>query len=55
MFETREKKEKVILVGVATEDENEARISIKELGDLADTAGAEAVASLIQNREQVHP
>ncbi len=55
MFETQEKKEKVILVGVATDDENEARISLKELGDLADTAGAEAVASLIQNREQIHP
>lgn len=55
MFETREKKEKVILVGVATEDEKEARISLKELGDLADTAGAEAVATLVQNREQIHP
>lgn len=55
MFETREKKEKVILVGVATEDEKEARISLKELGDLADTAGAEAVATLVQNRAQIHP
>ena len=55
MFETREKKEKVILVGVSTGDDEEARISLKELGDLADTAGAEAVATLIQNREQIHP
>ncbi len=55
MFSTEEKKENVILVGVATESEEETRQSLIELGDLAKTAGASVAATLIQNREQVHP
>ena len=55
MFETEEKKERVILVGVAVDSEKEAIISLKELEDLAKTAGAEVAGTLIQNREQIHP
>ncbi len=55
MFETAEKKERVILVAVAVDSEEETRISLKELGALAEAAGAEVTATLIQNREKVHP
>ncbi len=55
MFETAESKERVILVGVAVDSEEETRISLNELGDLAHTAGAEVAGTLIQNREQIHP
>lgn len=56
MYETEQKPEKVILVGVNEGgDEKEVRESLDELGELVKTAGAEPVAVLVQNREKIHP
>lgn len=55
MIENRTIEEKVILVGVSTSDEDETRQSVEELGELAKTAGAVPVGTLIQNRESIHP
>lgn len=55
MIETKEIKEKVILVAVATSDSEYVEESVAELAELAKTAGAETVGTLIQNRESVHP
>ncbi len=51
--ETR--KERVILVGISTGDARDAEASLDELGELAETAGAETVGRMLQNREQAHP
>ena len=50
-----ELKERVILIGVSTSDGDDTDESLKELKELADTAGAETVGTVIQNREAVHP
>lgn len=55
LYETQEKIEKVILVGVSTGDNDDTRESLEELGDLVKTAGAEVVQMVIQNREAMHP
>lgn len=56
MFENKTEKEKVILVGVDTgAAEGEVLMSLAELEELVDTAGAEAVLTVVQNREHVHP
>lgn len=56
MYETAQKSERVILVGVNEGgDEKEVRESLDELGELVKTAGAEPVAVLVQNREKIHP
>ena len=56
MYETAQKPERVILVGVNEgSDEKEVRESLDELGELVKTAGAEPVAVLVQNREKIHP
>ena len=56
MYETAQKPEKVILVGVNEGgDEKAVRESLDELGELVKTAGAEPVAVLVQNREKIHP
>ncbi len=52
---TDEVKEKVILVGVCLREGDDTEASLQELAQLADTAGAEAVGTVIQNREQIHP
>lgn len=54
-FETAEKKERVILVAVATSDNDDTVQSLDELEELVQTAGAETVAKVIQNRERIHP
>lgn len=53
-FDTAEKKEKIVLVAVATSDEDDAVQSLVELEELGQTAGAQTVAKLIQNREKIH-
>lgn len=55
MIELEKKRERVILVGVCTLQQEDTLDSLAELEDLADTAGAETVGRLLQNREQVHP
>ncbi len=55
MIENKVEKERVILVGVCVSDGDDTEVSLKELGELVKTAGAETVGTVIQNREAVHP
>ncbi|MBQ3029092.1 MAG: GTPase HflX [Lachnospiraceae bacterium] len=55
MIENKEKKERVILVGVCVSDGDDTEVSLKELEELVKTAGAETAEVMIQNREAVHP
>ena len=54
MIETKEQREKVLLVAVDLEDGIDVTSSLDELAELADTAGADTVGRLIQNREAIH-
>lgn len=54
-FELKEIEERVILVGVQDNNGEDTEESLQELAELARTAGAETVGSLIQNREAIHP
>lgn len=47
--------ERVILVAVQTDDNDDTAESLNELEELAKTAGAVTVGKMIQNRESVHP
>lgn len=47
--------ERVILVGVQVNDNEDTMESLDELEELAQTAGAVTVGKIIQNREAVHP
>lgn len=47
--------ERVVLVGVQLNDGEDTAESLEELRELAATAGAVTVGSVIQNREAVHP
>lgn len=55
LYDVEKPVEKVILVGVATDNNEEVVALLKELDELARTAGAETVGTLIQNRERIHP
>ncbi|MCR5586229.1 MAG: GTPase HflX [Lachnospiraceae bacterium] len=56
MIETREEPEKVILVGINTNQKNnDIRSSLDELEELSNTAGAVKVGEIIQARENPHP
>lgn len=58
VYEIEEEVEQVILIGVATYESNmEESIaqSLDELEELVKTAGASAIARVIQNRESQHP
>lgn len=54
VYDLKEQEERVILVGVRTDDSEPAEASLDELGELAKTAGAVVTGRLIQNREQIH-
>lgn len=54
-FVIEEIQEKVILVGVSTQDGDDAQDSLAELGELVETAGAKVVGIEIQSRENIHP
>jgi GTPase len=54
-FEIKEQEERMILVGVATNDGDDTEESLDELEELIKTAGAETIAKVVQNRESVHP
>ena len=47
--------ERVILIGVSLQDGDDTQESLEELEELAQTAGAQTVGKVIQNREQIHP
>lgn len=53
--EMKETEERVILVGVQAEAGDDTEESVRELRELARTAGAEVAGTLIQRRESVHP
>lgn len=55
LYEMKEVEERVILVGVQQAFADDIEDSMMELGELARTAGAQVVGSLIQNRENIHP
>lgn len=45
----------MVLVGVQTSEQDDTWASLEELEELAQTAGAETVAKVVQNREAIHP
>lgn len=53
-YEVADEIEKVILIGVSTYENDDTEESLQELRELVKTAGAETVATVIQNREAVH-
>ena len=55
MYQMEREKERMILVGVSMDGQAEAYASLKELEELAETAGAEVVSKILQNREGIHP
>lgn len=55
IYETKEVEEKVILVGVCLNENDDTQESIDELRELVRTAGAQTVGVIIQNRESIHP
>ena len=55
LYDFKEIQERVILVGVQTDQGQDVEASLDELEELAQTAGAETAAKVIQNREAVHP
>ena len=55
LYDLKETKERVILVGVQADDNEDTEKSLDELEELAQTAGAETVGRIIQNREQIPP
>ncbi|MBQ9321906.1 MAG: GTPase HflX [Eubacterium sp.] len=55
MHEIEEIRDRVILVGIASDQNVEASVSLAELEELAKTAGAEVLTYMIQNRERPDP
>lgn len=55
LIDLKEQEERVILTAVSISDGDDAVRSLKELEELAETAGAVTVGTLIQNREKIHP
>ena len=55
VHEVEELVEKVILVGVKLNDRDDTESCLEELGELIKTAGAVPLATVIQNRESIHP
>ncbi len=54
-YDMAKDQERVILVGVSTNDGDDTEQSLVELEELVNTAGAVTVGRMIQNRELVHP
>lgn len=55
IYETEERKERVILVAADLEDGTDVEYSLSELSELAETAGAVTVGKMIQKRDAFHP
>ena len=55
MIELKDIEERVILVGVSTDDHDDTEKSLDELEELVKTAGAVTVGRVIQNLDQIHP
>ncbi len=54
-YEIEQLQERVILVGVSEQEQDDAKDSLMELAELAQTAGAEVVGTVIQNLAGIHP
>ncbi len=55
IYEIEEAVERVILVGVCTREGDDTADSMVELAELANTAGAEVLGTVVQNLDQIHP
>ena len=55
MYEYKEIKERVILAAVCEREGDDTENSLEELAQLAETAGAEVVGTLVQNMDYAHP
>ncbi len=55
LYEIKDEKEKVILVAVSDNDNDDTEESVDELMELVETAGAITLGRVIQNRESIHP
>ncbi len=55
MIELEKQIERVILVGVSTNEGEDTKNSLDELEELVATAGAVTVGRVVQNRESIHP
>lgn len=55
MIELSKIQERVILVGVSTDDHDDTHKSLDELEELAATAGAVTVGRVVQKLDQIHP
>lgn len=55
LYELKEEQERVILVGVATRDNEDVQDSLDELEELVETAGAQTVGRVVQSRAGIHP
>lgn len=55
MYEMGEQLERVILAGVQTYESDDTVQSLYELRELAETAGAVTVGTIMQSRETIHP
>ena len=54
LFDTEERQERIILVGVETAEGDDTKQSLEELEELGQTAGAVTVGMVIQKRERMH-
>ena len=55
LYDTEERPERLVLVGVAVDDKEEVENSLDELEELGQTVSAVTVAKVIQSRERIHP
>lgn len=55
LIELKEIEERVILLAVSSNDEEDTAASLDELEELVKTAGAVTVDKIMQNRERIHP
>ncbi len=53
--EEQEQQEKVLLVGVSLQENDDTADSLLELEELVKTAGGRVVGTVVQNRERIHP
>ncbi|MCU6762570.1 GTP-binding protein HflX [uncultured Roseburia sp.] len=54
-FDLEQVKERVILVGVSEQEQDDTKDSLEELAQLAKTAGAQVAGTVIQNLSRIHP
>lgn len=55
MIDIKDEEERLILVGVSVNEDDDTEESLDELEELAKTAGAVTVVKVIQNRDKIHP